>query len=119
VRVRAALLLGISIEPLRVGQRLLSRLALFGRCIVLRSIRCRRFAIGAVLGVEMTGRHVGLSGCFLRHSMRYWLPRAVHRRPQTRGEAAIVLRVRAPVQASVGLDRMHVPPETLQWTRLQ
>ena len=54
------LLLNVTVEPLRVGQRLLARLALLGGCVMLCSIRRRRFAVGAVLGVEMTGCHVAL-----------------------------------------------------------
>jgi len=54
-----------------VGQSLLARFALLGRCIVLRSIRCRRLAIGTILGVEMTGCHSALWWYSLHHSMRY------------------------------------------------
>ena len=65
------LLLDVPVEPLGMGQRLLARFTLLGRRVVLRSVRCRRLAIGTVLGVEMTICHIVLSRCSLPHSMRY------------------------------------------------
>ena len=58
--MKDSLLLDVAVEPLGVGQRLLARLALLGGCVVLCSICRRRFAVGAVLGVEMTRCHVAL-----------------------------------------------------------